>query len=241
MGIPSARSIKVFATWQSVVAEEVEGKAVVVVDTLRATTTLNTMLANGATAVIPVAGLAQARALKREIPEAILAGERNNLPPPDFDGGNSPLEYPKDRVAGRPVVLSTTNGTQAVERCRGSRAMAAGAIINAAAIAKWVAGTGLDAVIVLSGSEGRLALEDWLAGGAILDGLSTLDWSDEAQAAHLAWMSARADVAEALLRAAHGARLAAEGMAADVRYAAELDRIQAVAVRDPDGWFRFLS
>ncbi len=219
-------------------ASDVSEKAVVVVDTLRATTTMNTMLANGARAVMPVAGVDEARAIKLSSDEVLLVGERHNVPPPDFDGGNSPLEYPRSRVDGRRVVLTTTNGTQAVARCQDSAEMAAGALINASAVRAWLNQTGLDGVIVMAGSEGRLALEDWLAAGAILSGLTRYNWTDDARAAYLAWQAARPQLEETMLASMHGAALVAQGMAEDVKYCAQVDIVSSVAVRGHDGWFR---
>lgn len=239
MGIRSIRSIEVYGTWQEVDPEHVRGKAVVVVDTLRATTTLSTMLAHGAQAILPVDSVDEARALRQKIPQIILSGERNNEPPMDFDGGNSPLEYPPARVLGRRIALTTTNGTKAITRCSDSGAMAAAALVNAGAAARWLCQSELEGgVIISAGDRGQLALEDWLASGAIVDGLGPCQWSDRARAAHLAFVGAKSRLQAVLSEANHGAQLIAQGMGRDVEFSASLDRFPGLGVRAEDGWFR---
>ncbi len=214
--------------------EAVDGKAVVVVDTLRATTTMAAMLANQAEAVLPIADLREARRLKAELGDVLLAGERSNRPPPDFDGGNSPLEYPGERVAGRRIILTTTNGTHAIERCRLSRALSAGALVNAAAVARWLGTVGRDAVIVLAGQEGELALEDWLAGGAIVERAQGFRRSDAAEAARLAYCARRDDLLAALRDCEHGHQLWQQGMQADLVFASREDSLNIVPVRSSE-------
>lgn len=210
----------------------------VVVDTLRATTTLTAMIAAGAAAVLPVADLAGARALKAADPSLLLAGERENVAPPGFDGGNSPREYPPARVEGRRIILTTTNGTEAVRRAGAARRMAAGALTNARAVAAWVRQGDEPLRFVLAGSRGACALEDVLAAGAALDGLQDYAWSDAARIAWIAFDHYRDTLVQGLLDAAHGAELADEGLRDDLEYAASLDRLSVVAARGPDGWFR---
>lgn len=208
-----------------------------IVDTLRATTTMCAMLANDARAVLPVANVEQAREWKRTLGDVLLAGERSNVPPVGFDGGNSPLEYPPERVAGHSVVLTTTNGTQAVERCQESRAMVAAALVNASAVGRWLEDRGGETVIVLAGSHGGMALEDWITGGAIVDTLKHWTWSDEARAAHWAYAHVRNDLYHALAQTSHGAELETLNMRADIVFAARLDGVSVVPVRGEDGWF----
>ncbi len=207
------------------------GKSVVVVDTLRATTTMAAMLANQAESVLPIAELDEARRLKEEMADILLAGERNNRPPVGFDGGNSPLEYPVERVAGRRILLTTTNGTHAIERCRQSGTLCAGALVNASAVAQWLATVGGDAVIVLAGQEGELALEDWLAGGAIVERAGGFHRSDAAEASRLAYCACRDNLLAALKDCQHGRELWQQGMQSDLIFASREDSLPVVPVR----------
>ncbi|MEO8478584.1 MAG: 2-phosphosulfolactate phosphatase [Gemmatimonadota bacterium] len=115
-----------------VAAADVAGRAVVVIDVLRATTTICTALANGAKAVIPVADTEAASRLLHSLErtDVILAGERHLDAIPGFQAGNSPREMTRDRVAGKTIILKTTNGTGALLATHGARAVIVAAAVN---------------------------------------------------------------------------------------------------------------
>ena len=112
----------------------------VVIDVIRATTTIAAALANGASGVRPVASVAEAEWLKTEHPARILAGERHGLALPGFDFGNSPRALTPDAVGSREIILTTTNGTQALAACRGARSVLTCALVNLAATAEKLRG-----------------------------------------------------------------------------------------------------
>ena len=105
------------------------------IDVLRASTTIVVALARGATAVLPRRSIEEALAAAADHPGAVLGGERGGLKIAGFDLGNSPPEYTADRVAGRPVVITTTNGTLALAACHAAAEVLVGAIVNRAAVA----------------------------------------------------------------------------------------------------------
>src|SRR5580692_7380997 len=116
---------------------DLSGTVCVVFDVLRATSTIVTALANGADAVIPVAEIPEALAAKRARPDLLLGGEREGVRiradqtgGVDFDLGNSPREFTRERVAGRTIILTTTNGSRALRACAGARAVFAGSFLN---------------------------------------------------------------------------------------------------------------
>ncbi|MCX7429756.1 MAG: 2-phosphosulfolactate phosphatase, partial [Planctomycetia bacterium] len=120
----------------------VAGGIAVVIDVLRASTTIVTALAHGATGVRPVLTVEVARALAAGFGSGsgsdsgvLLGGERGGLRIDGFDLGNSPLEYARARVAGRRIVITTTNGTAAVDACTAASEVLIGAIVNRAAAA----------------------------------------------------------------------------------------------------------
>jgi 2-phosphosulfolactate phosphatase len=139
-------------------AEEVRGKQVMVIDILRATTSMVVMLENGAQKVIPVAKVEEALAMKALADEQgraiCIAGERNGIKVDGFDFGNSPQEFTTDSVAGKEVVITTTNGTHALDLSKSGSHVWVGGFLNlslsAAAIAAgptvwvlfWVGGVG---------------------------------------------------------------------------------------------------
>src|SRR5687768_3032349 len=100
--------------------EELAGGVVVVIDVLRASTTITYALAAGARELIPCLEIDDARAAATKLPPAqvVLGGERQGLPIAGFDLGNSPRDYTPERVGGKTVVFTTTNGTKAMLQCR---------------------------------------------------------------------------------------------------------------------------
>ena len=116
--------VDVVLTADGVVPAQLAGATALVIDVLRASTTIVTALANGAASVVPVETVEEARARKAALgPEAILAGERHSDPPEGFDLGNSPLEFTAARVQGLTIVITTSNGTKALTAARGAAAV----------------------------------------------------------------------------------------------------------------------
>ena len=106
----------------------------VVIDILRASSTMITALANGASAIHPCLEVDEARALKERLDDALVGGERGGKPIEGFDCSNSPVDYSSDRVKGRPVVFTTTNGTFALSRVSNCREVLIGAFLNLSAL-----------------------------------------------------------------------------------------------------------
>jgi 2-phosphosulfolactate phosphatase len=218
------------------------GGIAVVIDVLRASTTMITALAHGAARVVPVADVDEARRLAAEAgPAALLGGERGGVRIPGFDLGNSPLEYVASRVAGRTIVITTTNGTAALAAARGAREILIGAIINRAAVAaalRRLAGEGEQVHLVCAGTDGCVSAEDVLAAGAILDAAGAdragdvLDAAARDALAAFRRVAAGGDVPAALVaefrRSPGGANLVALGMEADLPAAAAIDTLPLV-------------
>jgi 2-phosphosulfolactate phosphatase len=149
----------------------------VVFDVLRATSTMVTALANGATALIPVEEIAEAVVLHQKDPRLLLAGEREGvrIGPSltgglTFDLGNSPREFTAERVRGRTVVTTTTNGTRALRACLPARTVLIGSFLNLKATADWLeAQVPSKLLVVCSGTHDQAAYEDTLAAGALCD------------------------------------------------------------------------
>lgn len=145
------------------------------IDVLRASTTIATALAAGAAGVVPVRDLVAARSLAARLgPDVLTGGERGGRRIDGFDLGNSPGEYTPDRVNGRTIVFTTTNGTAAVEACGSAAEILVGAIVNRAAVAvacQMLSRLHADAPVhlVCAGTDGMVTLEDILGAGAILD------------------------------------------------------------------------
>lgn len=148
--------------------EELAGGAVVVIDVLRATTTIIHAIAAGARAVIPCLEIDEARRLAAGFPpgEALLGGERGGVRIEGFDLGNSPEEYNRATVGGKMVVMTTTNGTRAMMLCRQAKRVLVGAFVNASAVARSLLQE--ERVHLLcAGTEGEITREDVLFAGRV--------------------------------------------------------------------------
>ena len=165
-----------------------DGWTAVVVDVMRATTTVVAACAAGCARVIPVADVDAARACARQFPdgEVLVAGERGGEPIAGFHLGNSPLEFTRERVSGRTVVLTTTNGTAAMLTASAAAVAAVAALTNVTAAAQWARAHGRDLAILCSGDSGAFSLEDTVCAGLLVAGVATdsaASLSDGAEAA----------------------------------------------------------
>jgi 2-phosphosulfolactate phosphatase len=229
-----------------------EASACLVVDALRASSSIVVLLARGAGEIALAASPAEARRLARqERGRYLLCGEVGGLPPPGFDYGNSPSEFDTLDLTGRGVILSTTNGTRALRRLQPSPVVLVGALLNATAAVQTLLAEAearrLDATIVCAGLSGgkRLSLEDSFVAGALVEktlaaGEETgieIDWTDEAQIALGLFHHYGGDALAAFHEAEHGRALAALGFAHDLAFCAQFDRFDVVPRlrRDPSG------
>ncbi len=201
----------------------------VIVDVLRATSTLTHALANGATQVIPVATIEAAHAARREHPTALLCGERDGRIIAGFDLGNSPAEYGRDVVAGRPLIFASTNGSIGMLNAARAKHRVLGAFVNASAVLRRVAGE-RHVVIVCSGKLGRFSLEDTAFAGWLCRALAERGATIEGPAARFAMRTAPADAAgvrHVVEGASHGRYLIALGgeFRRDVARCTEIDTL----------------
>ena len=211
------------------------GRSAAVVDVLRATTTVVAACAAGCRQVIPVADPASALARARAFgAEALVAGERNGEPIPGFDLGNSPLEYTAERVRGRTLILTTTNGTAAMLAAGAADAGAVAALTNVEAVARWALAQGRDFTILCSGEKGGFSLEDAVCAGLLVEGLAeagaALDTSDAAVAARRVGEHYRSRLGRLLEDAAWARNLDRAGRRADIHVCLALSTSDEVPV-----------
>ena len=146
----------------------------VVFDVLRATSTFVTALHHGAKAVIPVAEISEALAFRKKQPGVLLGGERDGVKirasqtgGGDFDLGNSPREYTPEKVRGKTIVSSTTNGTRALRACAGAQTVLAASFLNLTVTAQFIRQLQpAQILLVCAGTRENIATEDVLAAGA---------------------------------------------------------------------------
>ncbi len=220
----------------------------VVFDILRATSTMVTALAAGATAILPVVEVATAVERRRGQPDALLGGERGgqrlravDTGGVEFDFGNSPAEYTPARVAGRVIITTTTNGTRALHACAGAAGVLAGSFLNLAATAReLIRRRPATVFLICAGTHENTAFEDVLGAGALLERLESGHLpgvrTDAALLALATWRQHRADLAGAFRLGENGRRLAElPELAADLVRCAAIDTIDLAAALGPDG------
>ena len=207
----------------------VEGRTAVVIDVIRATSTLTEALANGARAIFPTVSTEEAVKLASSLgrEDTLLCGERKGLKVEGFDLGNSPREFTSEVVEGKQLVMTTTNGTRAFVAAEGADRVLAASFLNLSAVSEALEGcTGL--VIVCSGRENRFALDDALCAGllvrnAVGDNREGCKLNDGARVA--ADLAEKYTVdAEFLRSTAAGNALLGVGLEDDLELCASLDR-----------------
>jgi 2-phosphosulfolactate phosphatase len=241
-----SRQISVHLLPDLVEPQQLAGKTAVVIDVLRATTTVITALASGAREVLPCLEVADARAKAAAVDNPILGGERGGLRIEGFQLGNSPAEYNAAAVKDRSVIFTTTNGTRAMVRCKLARRVLLAAFVNLSAVCRELAEE-REVEIVCAGTDGHVTREDTLLAGAIVDDLSRSSgekWrtNDQADIAADAWRAAVGQMTGSsllgqALRASRGGRNLIEiGHENDIDLAAEMDRFDLVAELDLKTW-----
>ncbi len=229
---------------------DLSGVHCVVFDVFRATSTIITALANGAAALLPVAEISEALAIRRREPGVLLAGERDGLRIPaaladgtDFDLGNSPREFTREKVAGRKIVMTTTNGTRALRACARARSVLVSSFLNLRATADLIAQERPgELLIVCSGTFDQPACEDVLCAGALCDLLgenATSGGSDSVLMARRLFEFSRGNLLAAASQSRNGRRLLANPeLRDDVPFCLQRDVHLFVAGLQPDGSIR---
>ncbi|MGI4873669.1 MAG: 2-phosphosulfolactate phosphatase [Janthinobacterium lividum] len=207
---------------------DLQGKVAVIVDVLRATSTIVTALAAGVPEVYPVATLDECASLGRER-GYLTAAERDGVAAEGYDLGNSPFGFLDGKIAvqGRTLAISTTNGTRALLGSLAAEAIVCGAFLNLSAVAEFAVAQGRDVLVVCAGWKGQFCLEDSLFGGALAERLTPHGFavasSDAALAALHLWQRAKPAWPEYLLQSAAVRRLNALEAHDDFTYCMQVD------------------
>jgi 2-phosphosulfolactate phosphatase len=223
----------------------------VVFDVLRATSTFVTALHNGAKAIIPVSEISEALAIRKKQPDVLLGGERDGVKihaaqtgDIDFDLGNSPREYTPERVRGKTIVSTTTNGTRALRACVGAQTVLAASFLNLTATAQFIRRLQPSQImLVCAGTRENAALEDVLAAGALGEMLlrdsSGLAVSDSVETALNACRKAKSNLFAAVSGAENARRLLAiPELRDDVAFCLRQDVYNLIAALGGDGVIR---
>lgn len=213
--------------------EHLENKIVVVIDMLRATSVITTALANGAKKVIPILTVEEAFKKKEDFKnknvDALLGGERKALRIEGFDFTNSPLEYTKEKVKDKTIILSTTNGTRAINLSLKAKKIYIGAMINAKALVDIIKDEKEDIVFINSGTNGEFTMDDFICSGYMISLLNkkiSSDLSDIAKTAKLIYETN--NVLDYIKEARHFGVLKSLNLEEDLYYCCKKDIIEFV-------------
>lgn len=211
---------------------DLDNAIVVVIDVLRATSAICTAFESGVETVIPVSSIEEAKEYQKK--GFLVGAERNGEQIEGFDFGNSPYSYKTENIRGKSVVLTTTNGTRAINMAKDADMAVVGAFTNITAISNWLEEQEKNVVFLCSGWKGRYNLEDSLFAGAVVDRLSKNykygELSDSALASKYLYNTAEQDPYKFLRNSSHRRRMHRLNLKKDIKYCLTLDQTSVIPV-----------
>ncbi len=213
-------------------------KNVVVIDVLRASTSIITALNNGAREVIPVASVENAVKVSSSLfgDVVLRCGEREGKIIPGFNLGNSPFEYSADTVTNKSIIFTSTNGSLAMVNAKFARKIVVAGFVNITTVVKYLKELNEDFVIVCAGKEHHFCIEDTVCGGMIIDILEKNEMdttrTDAAQAAHILYKSFKRSLFKMVRESDHGRYLKSIGFEKDLKACATVDSIPVLPMID---------
>jgi 2-phosphosulfolactate phosphatase len=214
---------------------ELADKTAVVIDVLRASSTIVTALQNECDRIIPAISPNEAAKIKKVSEgEILLGGEMDSKKIQGFDLGNSPLEYTKENIEEKIIVFSTANGSVAIKRCDDAAEVLVGCMLNAKAVAKEVLEIGRDTYLVCASTRGKFSTDDIIATGCILDRIigmdGTVELDDLGRVALKLYRNAKKDLMAAFECCMHFDHLMSLGFREDVEFCLQEDLFDVVPV-----------
>lgn len=210
-------------------------RTVVVIDVLRASTSIITALSNGAREIIPATTVELAVKMSANMigEVTLLGGERNGKMIEGFSLGNSPTEYTGEKVKGKSIIFSSTNGSQALVKGRFARDMVVCGFVNVGSVSDFLRAKGSDFIIVCAGNNGLFSLEDSVCGGMLIqlmagDGSPEWNLTDGALAAQTLYRSFGKNILKMMKNSDHGKHLQDIGYGEDLRFCAGVDTLPVV-------------
>ncbi|WP_026485828.1 2-phosphosulfolactate phosphatase [Caldanaerobius polysaccharolyticus] len=216
--------IDTYATLESATSRDFSDKIAVVIDTLRATSTIVTAINNGCKEVIPVSEVEEALSLAQKLDRDayLLGGERNGVLIEGFDLSNSPLEYTHEVVADKTIILTTTNGTKAIKKASSAKEIIICSMLNVKAVARYLEGINADVIILCAGTEDKttrkFSLEDIVTAGAVISRLPGAQLDDLSYASVLLYQGSSHDLHRLLRNCYHYNYLISIGYQRDVEF-----------------------
>jgi 2-phosphosulfolactate phosphatase len=230
------RKVEVCFSPELIHLHDLTGKIVVVVDIFRATSTMVAALAHDVESILPFADLEECRLMQAQ--GFLIGGERNGLTAPGFEMGNSPVAYLSGAYAGRKLAMTTTNGTQAIEKSKGAAEILIGAFPNLQATVSFIQAQNKDVLIHCAGWKGHFNLEDSLYAGALAKSLESTHKSSEDGALAMATLFEKVghNLKGFLSQASHAKRLQNHGIERDIDFCLTFDLYDLVVKLDERGF-----
>ncbi|MBC7913411.1 MAG: 2-phosphosulfolactate phosphatase [Pyrinomonadaceae bacterium] len=213
---------------------KIENSIVVVIDIFRATTSICYGIENGADAIIPVSHVEECAAYHGT--GHLLAAERDGEVVEGFDFGNSPFAYTPEKVAGKTIVLTTTNGTHAIQLSRNAKRIVIGSFLNLSALSQWLKEENENIILVCAGWKNNFNLEDTIFAGAVVNQLKDDKYmlDDASIAAEDLYLLAKNDLGSFLSKSSHSERLKKLGIEEDIAFCLKVDVTSAIPILDGD-------
>lgn len=228
-----SKKIEVCLTPALIDLYDIEQSIVVVIDILRATSSITYGIENGAEAIIPVANVEDS--LNYSDKGYLLAAERNGEVVVGYDFGNSPFSYTKEKVAGKTIVLTTTNGTKALHLAnKRAYQVVIGSFLNLDSLCNYLASQDKNVLLLCAGWKDQFNLEDTLFAGAVVNQLrkNFQHFDDSSVAAEDLYLLAKDDLRKYLHKSSHSHRLAQLNIEDDVVFCLQLNVCKAIPVLD---------
>jgi len=212
------------------------GRTTVVIDVLRATTVISSALENGAKEIIPVGTIEFAMKISGDAfgGHRLLGGERNTKKIEGFNLGNSPLEYEKEVIEGKSIILFTSNGTKAIVKAKFSENLVTCSYFNLSAVVNYLLALDVDFDILCAGDNGRFSLEDTICAGRLISEISKLkeevELTDSARASVALDKSFGKNITRMLSGTEHGKKLKENGFEKDINFCAKLSKSEIVPI-----------
>lgn len=230
-----SRKIEVCLTPALLNLYNIENSIVVVIDILRATSSITYGIENGAEAIIPVANVEDC--LNYSGKGYLIAAERNGEVVEGYDFGNSPFSYTKEKVNGKTIVLTTTNGTKAMHMARETAyQVVVGSFLNLTSLCNWLQVQNKDVLLLCAGWKDKFNLEDTLFAGAVVNVLRKdfVHFDDACVVAEDMYLLAKDNLRGYLKKSSHNHRLEQLNIEEDVKFCLQLDICQAIPVLEGD-------
>ena len=230
----SVKTIDVCLTPELLSQHDLSDQTVVIVDILRATSSMVTAFAHGVKRIRPVAHAEACRSWRAQ--GYLIAGERDGKKIADFDLGNSPLGYQPDRIRGQSLAMTTTNGTLAITRAKEARQLIIGSFLNLNAVVNFLKDQDTSVVVVCAGWKGHVNLEDTLFAGALIDRLREhfCVGSDAALMAEVVYQQAQPSLLDFLSRSSHVQRLQQLGRQEDITFCFRESLYETIPILEGD-------